>query len=142
MIGRQAIDDIDPDHAAAQGEQRDVVAVGRAGNALVAAHEAAAMDENEDGPLLARFLRRKDVEAVALVRAVGEVTRQAHAAIGLALLLVAIERLGQLQSRGIEFPAGRTKLDGDRGEIRLPVSIHRRGTPAKGGKLAAFAHRT
>ncbi len=64
---------------------------------LVAADEAAAMHEDEDRLGTGRFCRPEDVEAMALVRAIGGVADHLHAGVGLGLLAVEIERPRSLQ---------------------------------------------
>ncbi len=108
----QPVGHVHPHQAVAHRPQGDVVVIGRAGLALVAHDEAAAVDEqhHRSGPAGRR--RREHVQAVARVRTVGGVADDLDPGIGLRLLLARIDRLGA-RNGGQDLSAEGADLAGD-----------------------------
>ncbi len=90
----KAIGDVDADETVARGPEGDVVQIGRARiRALVAHHEAAAVNEDEDRPLAGGAVRGEHIQSAPLVGAVLRVPGHLHARIGLCLVLALVDCL-------------------------------------------------
>src|SRR5882672_5038313 len=132
---RQAIFDVDTDHAIAVRPQHDVVVEGTVGLTLVAADHAAAMHEHEDRPPGAGAFRHEQIERVALMRPVFHIVSHLDARIGLRGMHGHIERRGL---GGIADPAdGGDLVD----ELGRDLSQGRSGDEQKGGdRVNALEH--
>ena len=93
-LRRQAIFDVDANHAVAHRPQHDVVIERAAGRALAAADEFAAVHVHEYRSPGPGRLGNEQVERIALVRSIFEVARDLDAGKGLLLVQRGVDRAG------------------------------------------------
>ena len=129
-LRREAIGDIDADETVLRRPQHDVV-IERTGRSrsLVAAHERAAMDEDQHRPgRSGRRLRHENIEQVAVGGAVFDIPLDPDALIRLLLLQRRIERQGV---RRVDDPA---HLHQSGGDLRRHRALLRQGRACDKGR--------